>query len=39
MNITVNMAVIISNYYSSTSDEHKKMEISWRSLTNVTNYS
>jgi len=26
------MVVIISDYYSSTSDEHKKLKISWKML-------
>jgi len=34
LNMIVNMAVIISNYYSSASDERKKLKISWKSLIN-----
>ena len=36
LNMTVNMAltVIVSDCYSSTSDEHKKLKINWKSLTN-----
>ena len=34
LNMTVNMAIIVSNYYSSTSDEHKKLKIIWKCLNN-----
>jgi len=27
------VAVIVSNCYSSTNDEHKKLKVSWKSLT------